>query len=831
MNSAEQMSVLAELERKGLLTSDVASRADAGVYGKMYDLITTYNPNTGSFGLENTQAAREAYLKKYASVNTDWFDLLFKNSLVQEHALSISGGTEKSQTYFSASFYGDNGWTIADKVRRYTMNFRNNYNFSDKLSVGFLTAGSVRQQTAPGALSRTSNPVEGTYDRDFDINPFSYSLNTSRTMTAYNDSGRLDYFRRNYAPFNIIEELQNNTLTINVLDVKLQGELAYKFNKNLRYEFIGAIRYVKSTREHEIKESSNMANAYRAAGNSTIRENNKFLYRDPDNPGSEPIVVLPFGGFYNRQEDQLMNYDIRNSLNYTNTFGENHALNVLVGQQIKYADRQNFNNTGYGYQYNNGGTPFIDYRILKQTIENNFNYYGMGKDYDRFAAFYSTANYTYKGKYNLTGTARYDGSNRLGESKRARWLPTWSIGGSWNIEGEEFMKDISFINYATLRATYGLTGSMGPATNSSIVLENEVSNRPYLAEKESVIRLIALENSELTWEKQYTTNLGLDVGFYQRRLTLSMDVYQRKSFDLISIVKTSGIGGELEKVANYADLHSKGIEVMLTGEIIRKNDFGWRSNINFGYNYNEIANAQNRPNIFDLVKAEGGNINGYPVNSLFSLSFQGLDHHTGIPTFIDERGNHSQDVYLQDDSTQYLVYSGPVDPPFTGGFSNTFRYKSLSLNVFITYQAGNKIRLYPAFNTNYSDLDAMPREFVDRWVFPGDETKTIIPSIVDAFAQNALGSAYPFNNYNYSTARVADGGFVRLKTVSLTYELPRTLIQKAKLNTFSITAAATNPWLIYSDPKLKGQDPEFFNTGGVAQPVQKMFTLSLKVGI
>jgi TonB-linked SusC/RagA family outer membrane protein len=828
MNSAEQMSVLGELERKGILGPNILDRGDNGVYGKMYDVLNGAN---GNFPLENTPEARKAFLERYALANTDWFDVLFRNNFMQEHSLSVSSGTEKAQSYFSTSFYGDNGWTLADRVNRYTINYRNNYKFSDRLSAGFSTVGSVRQQRAPGALARNSNPVEGKFDRDFDINPFSYALNTSRTLTAFDEKGNLEYFNRNFAPFNIINELRNNYIDLNLIDLRLQGDVSYKIWKDLKYEFVGAFRYVKSAREHQITEHANMAEAYRAAGTSTIRQNNKFLYRDPDNPEAQPVVVLPYGGFYNRTEDMLLNYDFRNSLNYSKVIAEKHTINILAGQQIKYANRQNFSNTGYGYQYDNGGTAFVDYRILKQTIENNFPYYGMSRDYDRFVALYSSANYSYDLKYNFTGTVRYDGSNRLGQSKKARWLPTWSVAGSWNVEQEKFMQNVHWADYLTFRASYGLTASMGPATNSSIVLKNIQTNRPYLTEVESVIKLANLENSDLTWEKLYTTNLGLDAGFFKRRLTLSLDVYQRKSFDLISLIKTSGIGGETPKAANYADMKSKGMELLLGGEIIKRKDWGWRATATFGYNTTKITNAKNDPIIFDMVVAEGGNREGYPVRSLFSLDYKGLDHYTGKPTFIDADGKISSDVYLQDDKIDHLVYEGPVDPTITGGLSNTFHYKDFSLNIFITYQAGNKIRLYPAFHSSYSDLDAMPKEFTDRWIMPGDEKYTNVPSILDAFAQAQLGGTYPYNDYNYSTARVAKGDFVRLKTVSLTYMMQQPWIKKTGLNNVSLTAAATNPWLIYADSKLKGQDPEFFNSGGVAQPIQKQLTLSLKVGI
>ncbi|MBA2762626.1 MAG: SusC/RagA family TonB-linked outer membrane protein [Segetibacter sp.] len=832
MNSVQQMSVLGELERKGILAPDVLSRPNYGVYGKMYNLINIPDAN-GNFALINTTEAKADFLKRYALANTDWFDVLFRNSLTQEHSLSISTGTERSQSFFSTSFYRDNGWTIADNVNRYTLNFRNNYTFSDKLTAGFMTVGSVRQQKAPGALSRTSNPVSGQFERDFDINPFSYSLNTSRTTTAYDENGNLDYFRRNFAPFNIIDELANNTLDINVIDLKLQGELGYKISKNLRYEFIGALRYVKSSREHQITENSNMANAYRANDNATIAGANKFLYTDPDNPSAQPVVVLPYGGFYNRNEDRLLSFDVRNSLNYTNTFGDKHTVTVLLGQQVKSADRQNFSNTGYGYQYNNGGIPFVDYRILKQTIESNFLYYGMSKEFDRFAAFYLNAQYTYDRRYNFYGTVRYDGSNQLGSSRTARWLPTWSFGGAWNINEEGFLQDVDQIDYLKLRASYGLTASLGPATNSGIVLRSLTTNRTFPTERESVIQVANLENSNLTWEKNYQANIGLDAGLFKGRVTMSFDVYQRKSFDLISLIKTGGVGGEARKAANYADMSSQGAEAVIGGYIIRSKNGGWRTNLTFGYNTTEITDVKNEPIIFDLVKAEGGNTRGYPVNSLFSIPYKGLNHFTGVPTFLNEKGEVSSEVYLQDERISNLVFEGSVDPRFTGGFSNTFSYKSLSLNVFLTYQAGNKIRLYPAFKTAYSDFDAMPREFIDRWLVPGDETKTNVPSILDAYQRYLINSSgvYPYNNYNYSTERVADGGFVRLKTVSLTYNVNSAAAKRIGMNSLSVTAVAANPWLIYADPKLKGQDPEFFNTGGVAQPIQKQFTLSLKVGL
>ena len=831
MNSANQMSVYAELERKGYLDfNSIANRSNAGVYGKMADLIKTVNAD-GSFGLVNTPEARAAFLMKYARANTDWFDILFRNSLTQEHSLSLSSGTDKAQSYFSTSFYNDQGWTIADKVNRYTINTRNTYNFSDKFSAGFKVAGSVRQQNAPGTTTRRSNPVEGSYDRDFDINPFSYALNTSRVLTAYDDNGGLEYFRRNYAPFNIINEVANNRIKLNLVDVAVTVDGQYKIKSWLNYNFIGAVRYVRTTKEHEITENSNQANAYRAAGTSTIANANPFLYRNPDNPDLPPVTVLPYGGFYNRQEDELKNYTFRNVLNVDKTFNSLHQVQALVGQELKYTDRQNANNTGFGYQYNNGGVPFIDYRIVKEFIENSLDYYGKGNSYERFLGYFGDLRYTYNRKYTIQGTLRRDGSNRLGRSEKARWINSYTVAGRWNVEQENFLKDVRAISYLTLRASYGLNANYGNATNSLAVLRTKLTNRPYLNDRQLAIAIEDLENSDLTWERKFETNVGIDLGLFSNSLLISVDAYQRKSLDLINLFRTSGIGGQVSKAANYADMKSHGIEFSIGGTPYKTRNFSWQTNLTFGYNNTKITRAENYPLVYDLVIPEGGALVGYPVRGLFSIPFAGLNE-LGIPTFKSDKGDTSSAVFLQSDKIRFLKYEGPVDPTIVGGFTNTFNYKNFSLGFHISYQAGNKIRLYPAYKSTYSDLDASPNEFKNRWTLPGDEKITNIPSIPDLYTNYGIigANAYPYNNYNYSTERVVDGSFVRLKSISLRYNLPARLLQKTVFKTVAFNFVGNNIWLIYSDKNLHGQDPEFFNAGGVALPINKQFTLSLKVG-
>ena len=829
MNSADQMSILAELDRKGYLTTSILNNSNWGVYGKMFYELNNYDPISGTFGLENTPEAKRAFLERYAYANTDWFDILFRNSFVQEHSVNFTSGSQNSRTYASVSMYNDNGWTVADAVTRYTLNFRNDYTINKRVDVAVGATAFYRDQKSPGAQDRLTNTVAGQYERTFDVNPFSYALNTSRAMTLYDDEGNPEYFQRNYAPFNILDELEKNYMKLTQIEARLHGEATVKIVKNLKFTAIGAIRYNSAVREHMIEEGSNMAEAYRAAGNSTIRSNNRNLYSNPDTPNEESVVVLPYGGMYYRFDDNLLSYDVRGSFFYNAEFNVDHKVNAMLGMQARSADRQRNSLSGFGYQYNSGGIPYIDPLIIKKETEASRPYYTMQYTKDRGAAVYATVDYMYKNRYSVAATTRYEGSNQLGSRSSARWLPTWTISGKWNAHSEQFMQPYTWLDNLSLKASYGLVADIPPRLASTVAyFSPEITRRPLTSETESALSLESVANDELTWQKAYSTNIALDLAVLNSRITLTSEYWMRNGYDLISRINTSGIGGEVTKWANYADMKSHGIDISLGLNFIRTRDWSWRMNAIFGYATNEITRSEELLRIFDLVRETGGNRQGYPVSSLFSIKFEGLDEYS-MPLFIDENGNLNNSVYIQSRDTDYVVYEGPVDPPYNGGINNTIRFKDFTLNLFFSYQFGNKIRLYPTFRSSYSDSDALPKEFFDRWTLPGDGDVTTVPGILDRYRYSLLGSSYPYNAYNYSEERVAKGDFIRLKSVSLTYTVPSKALSTLGIKGASITLSGHNLWMLYSDKKLKGQDPEFYMSGGVSQPLQQQITCSLNV--
>ena len=847
-NSQEQMGIYQEFERKGWLEySSLYAAKNSGVYGRMYSLIDA--AKGGGVGLPNTTEAKNAYLRQAEFRNTDWFAELFNQTVMHNHSLSFSTGSDRARVYASLSAMQDPGWYKASEVSRFTGNMNASYDLlpstsKQKLTASIATMGSYRKQMAPGTISAQTDPISGAVSREFDINPFSYAMNTSRAMDPN------ETYRRNYCDFNINDELDNNYIDIKVTDLKFQGDINWKPVRGLEIAALGAIRYQMSRQEHNIKDESNQARAYRAGidpENATIRDANPYLYSDPDDPLALPETVLPKGGIYNLTEYSLLSTDFRATISYNADLGKtgDHIISLFAGGELNSTDRQYNWFRGWGYQYNNGGVPYLDYRLFKQSQEENSVYYSNDFTYYRNLAFFGMATYSYKGRYTINGTLRYEGTNKLGKSRQARWLPTWNVSGAWNAHEERWWSPAfgKAWTYASLKGSYSLTADRGPAgvTNSLAVFSSFTPFRPSTSASETGIQLYDLENSELTYEKKHELNIGVAFGFVDNRINVEFDWYRRNNFDLIGYVQTMGVGGQTTKLANDATMESTGCEFTISTVNIKTKDFKWTTDWIFGWAENTITKLDSRSQVFQLVNGYG-RMEGRPVGALYSIPFAGLTEE-GLPTFyIDAAhtqvvgpGQYDQIYFQEYENVDYLKYEGTIDPKITGSFGNTFSWKGLKLNVFFTYSFGNVLRLdalCPVYSGDYSDLTASMKEMKNRWMVPGDENVTTIPTIPTVRQMdeiNSLNNAY--SAYNYSTERVAKGDFIRLKELSLSYDLPKKVFEGQKaVSSFGVKVSATNLWLAYADKKLNGRDPEYYNTGGVSSPNPRQFTLTVKLG-
>lgn len=828
LNSAEEMSVYREMQRKGLIDITTSVRAqNYGAMGKMYTKIANHEIPWGPGGGLN-----EDFLNQYENANTDWFDVLFRDfGLQQQHSLSFTSGTDKSNSYYSISYLNDQGQTIADKVQRLTASSRNTYFLSDKFTFGLKLSASYRDQTVPGTRNREFDPITGQYSRSFDINPLSYALNTSRSIRPYDSNGDREYFRRNYADFNILDELNYNFIDITVSDISAQTDFELNPTKNLSFKGVMQLRYASTQRDHTVHEKSNQAEAYRANGTQFIQDANNLLFRDPDNPGLNPVVVLPVGGFNYLDRTDMLNFFSRVSAEWSKTFSEIHQVNVLAGQEIRFTNRSEQNTTGLGVLYESGGIAVTDPNIIEFFNSQNIDIFAQNQLRDRFVGVFLNGGYSYKGKYIANFTVRYDGSNQLGESQSARYLPTWNVSGAWNVDSENFMKSLSVINQLKLRATYGISGNLPPNASALLNLQADVTVRP--TDQEPLLYVQDLTNTELTWEKLKELNVGTDVSLLDSRVNVSLDWYSRKSFDLIGDVLTSGVGGQSIKTGNFADMESQGFEFTLNTVNLTRGDFSWTTNFNIGYTKDEITRLDFGPRLVDALGQNGAAVLGGPRRGLYSSKFAGLNSN-GFPTFYNENDEvvFQYDLQSRENLTETLKFEGSTEPRGGGGLTNTVTWKGLSFSFLLSYKFDYKIRLNDVVQARYTDFDALPAELANRWVVPGDENITNVPAILDRNLVDAGGADLTsYSLYNLSDIRVADGDYIRLKNVRLSYQLPGPLVQRIGLNNINLSVEGQNLWLIYSDDALNGQDPEFFSSGGVSLPQPRLVTFSLSIGI
>ena len=849
MNSQEMMGVYKEMADKGWLQIETMANAqNTGVYGYMFQQLRNYDQTSGKFGLVNTEAARNAYLQEAEFRNTDWFDLLFSSAVTQNHSVSVSNGTEKSQTYLSMSLMNDPGLYVnRSKVRRYTFNANTSYDVRKNLTVKLAAQGSHRSQEAPGSLNQTTDVVTGEVKRDFDINPFSYALNTSRCLDPNTQ------YTRFYTGFNIFDELEYNYNDITVNELMYRGEVEYKpiqtEENSLTLSGLISTRVSHTRRHHNVMDKSNQANAYRAGvdatdDNSTIRDSNNLLFTDPDDDLALPVSILPNGGIKYQNDDVMRSYFYRAMAEYRGNFNDKHQINALAGTELSKVRRTANTWTGWGYRYDYGGITDTPYLWMKQMNLENTDYFSENFTQNNTLAFYGQLAYNLLQRYTINGTLRYEGTNRLGKATSSRWLPTWNVSASYDMTSEPFMQQFSsWLSQVKFRTSSSLTADTGPSwvTNATAIYKTRNRWRPTTSTREPEIYIYQIANTELTFEKKHEFNFGVDLGFFNNRIAVTADVYWRNNFDLIGQTFTQGGGGETFKYANVADMKSNGVELGLSTVNIQTAKFKWTSDLVYSKAKNEITNLKTAGRVVDLVTGTGYGVEGYPVRALFSYQFDGLTSE-GLPKVINEKGVSTMgDVNFQEtqDITKYLVYEGPTDPTWYGSFNNSFSYTfnkagKLNLDVFITYSGGNVVRLDPVFRSSYSDLSSLPRDFKNRWMAPGDELVTNIPVIAsrsqyDRYGSTTLSQAY--NAYNYSTARIAKGDFVRLKELALTYTLPQQWLAKSGfLSTASVKLAATNLCLLYADKDLNGQDPEFVNSGGVASPISKQFTATVRLG-
>ncbi|WP_131539628.1 SusC/RagA family TonB-linked outer membrane protein [Pedobacter nototheniae] len=819
MNSEQQMDLSHDLYNFGYL-SVLNYPSSTGAFTEPFRKYTLNQINKDQF---NATVNRARYL------NTDWFDVLFRNNLLQEHSLSFSGGGDKSTYYLSGSYAGDDGQAVGYNMNRYTTDFRVTLNLTPKLTVDFNGNASFRDQLTPGTFNATNTNFEPT--RSFELNPTSYAINTSRAMSPYDSDGQPQYYQRNYAPFNILEELKENFNTLKTQDFRFSLNPTYKISSSLTFETLLSARKTSSNYDHVITEFSNAAAAYRVATNDQVRKLNSLLYTDPSDPNAIPETILPRGGILDATKNNGNFLYMRSTLNWIQKWNDKHTITVFGGAEIG-SDKVNTNFTrGYGYLYYGGKLISPSILAFKKAIESDDRYYAEGFTRENRTALFLTTRYTFSDKYNLELAGRVDGNNMFGKKTQTRFLPNYSVGLSWNVDREKFFERINKdkkIDFMKVRLSYGLRGN-AYQTSPNINANYANINRPDAINSEIGIRISDPELYSLTWEKDYIGNLALDLGLFNK-LVLSAEYYHRNNDNLIKSSQVGYEDGFSTKSINWASLRNEGIDISLgIKDIIATKDFSWNANFLFGYVKTTMTKGNAlSPLLTEKTQPAGYGTVGNALYGLYAYRFGGLDEN-GQPLFkVGESGKTVNNIQRSSTNDSLIVYMGSRQPTTTGSITNTFKYKALELRVFLTYSLGNKVFRSPMVKRIYPDDLATAKDIDARWRISGDENTTQIPGLVSNIQNAYLSSAFIENEfaYNRSDVMVVSANVLRLSEVMLSYNLGNKLLSKIPwIKSARIMASANNVYF-WASPKLRGIDPQTLITG-VSLPNPRSYTLRL----
>lgn len=797
---------------------------DAGyTFGRTPSGTTTYE---GAYeALMNKQLTLDEFrstVDELQTRNTDWFDYLFRNSVTHTHSLNVSGGTDKVTYYVSAGYQNIQGSAKGSETEKFN-------------TLAKITMRVNKHITAMAKVDYTNTANAGYHSS---INPFNYAYKRTRTMPAYNEDGSyyMSYEKSGILGtsnigYNVLKELDNTGRSSQMDDFNALLQLDINIWRGLKYT--GTFSYHNSNTQ---QRSWATEQSYYI---SNIRgwDYGKYTAYDSQYMDSE----LPYGGILDQSTTRKTGYTIRNQASWQETFATDHYVSVMAGIEARRNAYKGMSVTGYGWtpEFGEKFNPVMTDDYIENYVKKGYDLPTNTNSFTQVASFYGVASYSYADRYVLNANIRSDGSNKFGSNPKYRWLPTYSLALKWNIMNEKFMKDATWVDELAIRGSYGLQGNIHEDSSPYLIVttgnRDKVTNLP-------TSTIYRLPNPDLRWEKTHSWNAALDFSLFDHRLQGGIDVYGKHTSDLIISKTVASSNGRTSLYYNAGKMQNNGVEGFVNATVIRKKDWTWKVGVNFSRNVNEITYANeedlNATEIVDQMLSGTLAIAGAPIGSLYAYEFAGINEETGYPMFYTKDGKPSITGNKVD---MKLVRCGSIFPKLTGGFDTQLRYKDFALSMNFTYSIGSVSRLpnYYADGNSYIDpLSNLSTEWLNCWKQAGDVT--IYPAAYNAtMAENYLaahpeyntydetkgGHVYAYYMYNYSDIRVASADFLKLKLVSLSYNLPKKLIRPLSINSLMLRFQATNLFTI-ADKKWHGLDPE---TNGANIPSLPTFSLGVNV--
>ncbi|MFD1628328.1 SusC/RagA family TonB-linked outer membrane protein [Pseudopedobacter beijingensis] len=727
----------------------------------------------------------------------DWQDKLYRLGNTQIHNLAIRGGTQQTKYSISGSVYDQRGVILNTGLSRYQGRLSLDQQLTKKLNASLRV--NFNRNNSFGQLA-SEDPISGQATSNLLFGAWGYRPVTGRETEGNDvDEDFIDDFRDEETTFiydyrvNPIISAENTYRKSKVNNVNFNGNIDYKILKDLN---------LKVTLGFDKRQTNteNFYNSQTARGSSKLPNNTRGVQGN--------ISIF--------DREIWTNSSI---LSYRKRFNKRNSLDALFGYEL-----QGIDNSRIGLANEQIPNEFLGISGMDEgvTLPNTVTYSN-----SVLGSLISRVNYNYLSKYLFTATFRTDVSSKFAPGNRTAYFPSGAF--AWRMGQEKFIKRSQFIYDAKLRVSYGTTGNnrVTDFAYLSPIIGTDVSESYSQNNGEPSRGMFpgSLGNKDLKWETTSQVDLGYDIAFLKNKVALTIDAYRKTTDNLLLNANVPYSFGYQRAFKNIGKIRNEGLEFSVNTTNIKNKNFDWRSSINISFNKNKIlALSEDEQKMFSkiswatnynatfLYAAEVGGPAAMFIGQVFDGVYQYADFEEvspgkyylkpGIPyTGTDRDAIKPGDIKYKDLNGDGVINEyditiiGNPQPKHSGGFVNNFKYKNFGLNVFFQWVYGNDVfngnRIY--FEGNPSNVPNLNQyaSYADRWT-PENQSNTM-------FRSGGYGPAY------YSSRVIEDGSFLRLKTVSLSYEVPKKILSKVKISNMNLSLVAQN---LYTWTKYSGMDPE-----------------------
>ena len=782
--------------------------------------------STGGYLME--YQGKQWTLEDYRDIfQYDWQDEILRTALQHNHNIRITGGTEGVRYNASVSYYNQDGILLNSGYERFQAR-ANTVVKRDKLDISLTTNYSRSIQTGSTPSETSYSGMNNLFYSVWGYRPVTYPNKSMESLL--NDVMDEAIDSSNDYRFNPIRSLKEEYRKYYINNLQMNGYVSYEFIKGLKLKVSGGYTY-----DARKNDQFNNSNTRYGGPTSTDKVNAQII------------------------RNERLTWLNENTLTYQTNIKKKHFFNSLIGITFQNSD----------YEYYSLKSTHIPNESLGMAgmADGTLSSSSSLKSSWAMMSYLARLNYNYKSKYYATASFRADGSSKFSKKHRYGYFPSGSL--AWNFMEEEFMAPIKkVVGAGKLRVSWGLTGNNRIGEYDYYALLQMLKEKqgdyisngsipsgvyPFDNDMSSVGMVpVSLPNEDLKWETTEQWNVGLDLSFFDERLNFTADVYRKTTRDLLLEASLPLVSGYYSATKNIGKVRNDGLELSLSTVNIKTKDFTWTSDFNIAFNKNEVLElAENQLSLTTAAKFDQ-NYNsqpsyiakvGLPMGMMYGYLYEGTYKYDdfiksgnsytlkdNVPYFSSEANTQPGMPKYKDINGDGVIDSndrtiiGRGLPIHTGGFTNSFAYKGFDLSIFFQWSYGNDImnanRLFFENAGGKKDLNQFA-SYANRWT--PDNPDSDIPAATKSASNNVISSRI-----------IEDGSYLRLKTVTLGYTFPKTLIAKAKLSNARVYLAAQNLWTWTS---YSGYDPEVSIRNSALTPgldfssYPRAFTLSFGVNL